>query len=203
MKSILQKIKWNSLITALLCLAIGVVLLVWPDISSKVFCMALAVVLVFIGLFYTLAGLFSGESNLYYRGSLVAGILLLVIGVWILKDPEKILELVPVLVGVVILIHGIINLKDALRLMRMRYDKWWIALVFALLTVIFAVLLIFNPFGTLQMLVRVLGVALIYDGLSDLWIISRLSAAAKMARAESNVVEEDTDPQEVPKDPLP
>ncbi|MCR4588147.1 MAG: DUF308 domain-containing protein, partial [Lachnospiraceae bacterium] len=178
MKSILQKIKWNSLITALLCLAIGVVLLVWPDISSKVFCMALAVVLVLIGLFYTLAGLFSGESNLYYRGSLVAGILLLVIGLWILKDPEKILELVPVLVGVVILIHGIINLKDAVRLMGMHYGKWWIALVFALLTVIFAVLLIFNPFGTLQMLVRVLGVALIYDGLSDLWIISRLSVAA-------------------------
>ena len=54
------------------------------------------------------------------------------------------------------------------------YERWWLALTFGLLTVIFGGLLIFNPFGAVEFVVRLIGIFLIYDGVSDIWILSRV-----------------------------
>ena len=54
-------------------------------------------------------------------------------------------------------------------------------LLFALLTVCLGGLILFNPFGTFAALVILIGAALIFDGVSDLCIIWRLSRAFRAA----------------------
>lgn len=34
--------------------------------------------------------------------------------------------------------------------------------------------MIFNPFGAVEFVVRLIGIFLIYDGVSDIWILSRV-----------------------------
>lgn len=65
-----------------------------------------------------------------------------------------------------------------------RYDKWWVALLLALVTIGFGVLLIFNPFAAVDTLIRFIGIFLIYDGVSDIWIMSRVSKNVKEVRQE-------------------
>ena len=79
-----------------------------------------------------------------------------------------------VIIGVVVLIHGVHNVIQAIDLQKENYDKWWIALLFGILTVIFGGVLVYNPFGAVEMVVRMIGIFLIYDGASDMWILSRV-----------------------------
>ena len=195
MELILKKIKTNVIASALLCIALGVVLVVWPDMSVQIACMAIGAVLILNGISRLINFIFKRDGSLFSQMNLVMGIIITVIGVWIILQPAKVVAMIPILVGIIIIIHGINNLQQAVSLCQSRYDKWWIALILGLLTVGFGVLLIFNPFEAVETLVMFIGLFLIYDGVSDIWIVSRVS---RMGREIKQAVEAiDTEGREV------
>ena len=51
------------------------------------------------------------------------------------------------------------------------------------------ILCIIDCFGVITVALTVVGVALIYDGLSDLWIISRVNKTAKSILAQAKAVD--------------
>ena len=56
----------------------------------------------------------------------------------------------------------------------------------AALTLALGALILINPFGTFAALVTLIGLVLIYDGLSDLWIIHRLSRMVRDLERDLN-----------------
>ncbi|MDE5931376.1 MAG: DUF308 domain-containing protein [Lachnospiraceae bacterium] len=184
MEHILKKIKANVMVSALICIALGIVLVVWPELSRRVVCMAIGVVLVINGISRLMNFVFGRDGSVFSQMNLVMGIIITVIGGWILFQPGTIIAMIPILVGIIIAIHGINNLQQTVSLCQSRYDKWWVALLLALITIGFGVLLIFNPFAAVDTLIRFIGVFLIYDGASDIWIMSRVSKNVREARQE-------------------
>lgn len=179
MERILKKIKANVLISVAFCIVLGVVLVVWPGMSVQVACMAIGIVLLISGLTRLAAFIFGRDGTLFSQINLILGIIITVIGGWILFQPEKIIAMIPILVGIIIVIHGINNLQQAVSLCQSKYDKWWVALLLGLVTIGFGALLIFNPFAAVDTLVMFIGIFLIYDGISDIWIVSRISRTSR------------------------
>ena len=184
MEHILKKIKTNVIVSAFICIALGVILVFWPGLSVKVVCMAIGAVLVINGISRLLNFIFGRDGSVFSQMNLVMGIIITVIGGWILLQPGTIIAMIPILVGIIIVIHGINNLQQTMSLCQSRYDKWWVALLLALVTIGFGVLLIFNPFAAVDTLIRFIGIFLIYDGVSDIWIMSRVSKNVKEVRQE-------------------
>ena len=58
-----------------------------------------------------------------------------------------------------------------------------------MLTVGFGVLLICRPFAAVDTVVMLIGFFLIYDGLSNVWIVSRIYKNAKMMKQEMEAVD--------------
>lgn len=189
MGNLLKRLKTNIVISAMLCVALGIVLVVWPDLSMKVVCIAIGAVLL-IGGGVRLAVYFSmKDGSMYAQMNLIMGIVLAVVGIWILMKPDKVLAIIPIIVGIVIVLHGINDLQQAVTLCRDKYDKWWVALILGLLTIGFGVLLICRPFEALDTAVMLIGTFLIYDGLSDIWIVSRIYQTAKALRQAAEAVD--------------
>lgn len=189
MERILKKIKANVIISALLCIALGVVLVVWPGMSVQVTCMAIGAVLLLNGISRLVNFIFGKDDSLFSQMNLIMGIIITVIGIWILFQPDKIIAMIPILVGIIIIIHGVNNLQQAVSLCKSQYDKWWVALLLGLLTIGFGVLLICNPFEAIDTLVMFIGLFMIYDGVSDIWIVSRVSRTAKQLRQDFEAVD--------------
>lgn len=61
-----------------------------------------------------------------------------------------------------------------------RYEKRWIALILVIATICFGGVLAFNPFGAVNTLVMFIGLFLIYNGISDIWIASGIFAITKV-----------------------
>ena len=188
MEHILKKIKTNVIVSAFICIALGVILVFWPGLSVKVVCMAIGAVLVINGISRLLNFIFGRVGSVFSQMNLVMGIIITVIGGWILLQPGTIIAMIPILVGIIIVIHGINNLQQSVSLCQNRYDKWWIALLLGIITIGFGVLLVFNPFAAVDTLIRFIGLFLIYDGASDIWIMSRVSRNVKQARQEMDAL---------------
>ena len=195
MANFLKNLKANYTLSAIICVVIGVVLIIWPGTSTQVVCMVLGGMLMIYGIVQIILYLFARERTLYLQGMLILGIVFSVVGAWILLKPETIIAAVPIIMGIIIIMHGLHNAIQAIDLKKMDYENWWVALLFGILTIVLGVVLVCNPCGAVEIVVRVIGAFLIDDGISDMWILSRLFKTKKNAEriidAEATVIDED------------
>ena len=175
----IKSLKVNYSLSAVICVILGIVLLVWPGQSTQVVCMVLGIVLGGFGLIQIILYLATKEKTMVSHSMMMLGVVLAVIGGWIVLKPETIIKAVPMIVGILIVIHGFHNAVQAIDLKKMQYDNWWEALLLSLLTVALGVVLICNPFTIVDTVVRIIGAFLVYDGLSDMWILSRVFKTKK------------------------
>lgn len=175
----IKSLKVNYSLSAVICVILGIVLLVWPGQSTQVVCMVLGIVLGGFGLIQIILYLATKEKTMVSHSMMMLGVVLAVIGGWIVLKPETIIKAVPMIVGILIVIHGFHNAVQAIDLKKMQYDNWWVALLLSLLTVALGVVLICNPFTIVDTVVRIIGAFLVYDGLSDMWILSRVFKTKK------------------------
>ncbi len=175
----IKSLKVNYSLSALICVILGIVLLVWPGQSTQVVCMILGIVLGGFGIIQIILYLATQEKTMVSHSMMMLGIVLAVIGGWIVLKPDTIIKAIPMIVGILIVIHGLHNAVQAIDLKKMQYDNWWVALLLSLLTIALGVVLICNPFTVVDTVVRLIGAFLIYDGLSDMWILSRVFKTKK------------------------
>ena len=188
MSDFLKGLKANYTISAGLCTLLGLVLLIWPGTTMRIVCTLLGSMLLIYGLAQVVLYLINKERTMLSQGMMVFGIVLAVIGIWILTSPEMIIMAVPVIVGVLIVIHGVHNVGQAIALKKDGYDRWWLAFLFGALTVVLGGILVYNPFEVAETVVRFIGIFLIYDGVSDIWILSRVF---KVKRDKEKIIDVD------------
>ncbi len=195
MVNFLKNLKANYTLSAVICVIIGAVLIIWPGTSTKVVCMMLGGMMLIYGFIQIILYFVTRERTIYLQGMLLLGIVLGVVGAWILLKPESIIAIVPIIMGIIIVVHGLHNATQSIDLKKMGYEKWWVAFLFSILTIILGGVLVYNPFSVVNTVVRVIGAFLIYDGLSDMWILSRVFKTKKNAQkiidAEAVIIEEE------------
>ncbi len=178
----IKRLKVNMILSALVCAALGAVLLLWPAQTLDIFCKILAVGLIVIGA-VQLTGYFMNRSLHPFAAPL--GVIVLLVGIWIFIRPESIVSLVPIVIGVMLCVHGIQDVGLAVETKNNGYDRWWGILIVAVISLAFGVLCIVNAFGLVTLALQFIGVALIYDGISDLWVAFRAVQTAKAFRREA------------------
>lgn len=186
MNDLLKRIKTNALLTAALYTALGIVLLIRPELSAAVLCTALGLILVVCGLIDIAVFLRSRDGSLYAAVHLVAGIVLAAVGVWLISRPTLISVVIPRIIGVLICVHGAGDIGDAAALRKSGSSRWSAAALLGLVTLVLGAVLVFNPFKAFTTVVRIIGVFLIYDGVSDIWITTQVSRAVRQAERDSN-----------------
>jgi len=180
MKAILHQQKMSSILAALVTIALGMLLVWWPDRSMDFLCLMLGITIFAIGIIYILGWLARRKKGVP-AFFVLPGVILCALGVWLMTSPDSVIILIQYIFGAILIFHGVIDLQGALALASHRWNRWWLDLLLTALTIGLGVLILLNPFGTFSALVILIGAALIYDGVSDLWIIWRLGRANKAA----------------------
>lgn len=178
MRSILREQRKSSILAAAVTILLGVLLVFWPNQSVGLMCRLLGIAVAVTGVIYTL-----GWFNRHKTGApvylVIPGLILLALGLWLITMPESVVLLIQYIFGVILLLHGLVDLQSAVVLMCYKAERWWLDMVLTLLTVALGLLIIFNPFGTFATLAMLIGFSLIFDGASDIYLIWRLTNAMK------------------------
>ncbi len=184
----IKKMKFSSVTTALLCLLIGIVMIIYPGRSLDVICQVFGVVLIGGGVMCIIFFL-QDVHALTNVMMLTGGIIFAAIGIWIFTKPRGIETIIPFIAGIVIVIDGIFNCIQTADLGRAKFSRWWVAMILSILTIGLGILLIINPFGAVSAIARIIGAFMVYDAVSDLWIIIDVSRAYRNIKQEVTAVD--------------
>lgn len=180
MREYLKNMKISFILAALLSIALGVVLLLWPGITTTVICYAFGAILAVHGLVSIVSFFFSRTGGFAFE--LLLGIVSGALGVLFLVQPQIIISILPVAIGLFIMVDGLVNLKRAFELRRLEYGRWGVTLLLSLVSVGLGLLVLFHPYLAAEALVMVIGGVLIYEGASDLWAIFMVTRLTKELR---------------------
>jgi len=171
MQSIIQDIKKNYFVNAIIMVVLGLVLVIWPRILGFMLCYLLGGALILMGAIQLVGFLRSERIGFYNKFSMLMGIVLVLLGIWICVRPDIVLSIIPVIVGILVFLHGLMDVQYTLDIKKAENTKWWLALIAAILTIVVGLLLVCKPFAAYEVSMVLLGVAMLYDGGSDLVLL--------------------------------
>lgn len=180
MKEFFKSIRLAVYLSSVITIASGIMLVVWPMEVTGLICRIFGVLLVVMGA-VQLFGYFMESTGML---SVAGGLLFVLLGVWIFTHPGSVAQLVPIGIGVVMIMHSLKDFQMAGEVKRSGNGRWQVLFLLALLNCALGVICVCDSFGVLSVAVRVLGIALIYDGISDIVIVYHTARAIKHAAAQ-------------------
>lgn len=191
MREIVERLKIDVIVTALVCIGLGVVLILWPVEVTTVVCKAIGAVIAFLGAVRVIGYILHREQK--HSLHLLLGLVLLLLGVWIFLRPHSIQSMLFIGIGAVLFVHGLEDFKYALEAKRNGYESWAILILMSFLGMAFGIVCIVDCFGMISITLTFVGIILIYDGITDLWIISCVIKAAKAVGKKIEEAQADAD----------
>lgn len=159
-------------------LVLGILLLLWPVRALKAVSYAVGIIIMAGGIMSILTQLRIRRRGTGSLWSLFVGVVITLVGGWIFFNPKDFASIIPSAIGYLITFSGIINLLETFALSKARYKKWWVSLLAAVLTIILGLILVNHAFGIAATMVRIGGAALLFNGVSNLWINRRVDQYA-------------------------
>lgn len=162
-----KELKWDALLTGVLYILLGIVALLIPETMERMLGYFLAIVLILAGAVSMIGYLLRDAHQNYYHNDFLYGLLGIGAGILILLKVDFIIALIPFLLGILVLVSGCSKLQDVIDMKRMEYGNWIVMLVFAAANVVLGILLMCNPFQSATLLFRLIGIGLIFSGVTD------------------------------------
>ena len=188
MNKILDKfrtVKLNVTLSAVLTVILGVVLVIWPGETVQTFARVFGAIILCAGVLLLLSAL---------RGSrlaLIGALLLIAVGIWAFATPKAFSSILPVAAGVLLITHGVQDLVMMPALRRYQAAQYGLTVLFALISIVFGIVCIANAFGIVKLIMVVIGLMLIYDGVTDMLIVRKYNYFRRRYEPESGAPEEE------------
>lgn len=160
--------KKKSYTSSVLMTVYGLMLVIWPQASADILGYTIAGVILVIGISDIIRYLMHGDMAQAYKKELITGVIAIIIGLIFLVNVRLIQSIIPFLLGLYILYRGVMKLMDAFELRRYNYGNWRIAMILAAISIILGIVLTIKPLWLVKFIFRLIGIVLIYSGISDI-----------------------------------
>lgn len=143
-----SKIMWMDIALSICLTLVGLIFLVYPDVSVTVIGVIFGLLITVLGgvLIYTY--LKRREIPLF-RFNLIYGILGVILGIITIISPFTFTQVITIFIGIWILYMAVIKIDFAIRLKLLEERSWLFLLVSALLEIFMSILIFINPFSNL------------------------------------------------------
>lgn len=196
--------KVENYMGALLLTALGAVMIIFPAKVMDFICYAIAAVLIVMGIVQLVTYASKDIKEVVHGHNLSMGIMLIVCGVMFIIKAGLIQDLIPMIMGLIIVANGILKLQHAINLMRFKSSSSTFVLIISLLCIGIGAILLFIPSTVNKVITMIIGVGFLVSGLSDIatYIVmgKKVKQSAEFENIMNNVSETVEDPQVVKQD---
>ena len=160
--------KANTYIISIVIGVLGLVLAIAPGATTILVCRIIGVALLltaFSSIFFSTRE----EEKPYFKGvALSGGFISGVLGLFFIINPMFVMSIIPWVAGVVVFINGCINVFQAIQIGK-QGGSMGVHLVMGILTAGLGVLIFSNPFGAVELTIRVIGIVLVVDAVTNIF----------------------------------
>lgn len=171
MEKFLKNLKRNCILAFAGFVIVGLFLIIFPGMVAKLAGYIIGALMVGFGVTRILAYFDKDEEKRKGVFSLTIGIISSIVGIYIIARPNVVSNFIVSIFGVIILVSGIVKLSNASKIRNSKMKNWWGAFITGLISAIAGVVFIINPAVSHDIIMRVLGGVLIFEGVSDLWTV--------------------------------
>ena len=183
----LRAAKIGYIVMSVLFCFLGVALLIWPNLSISLIGIIAGIMLIVFGL-VKLAGYFTRDMyELAFQHDLAFGLLLIVLGVMLLVQPNRAMSFLCLILGISIMADGLFKVQTAFDAKRFGVRKWWLILTLGIIAGGIGIAAAFHPAQSARVLTILLGVSLLAEGALNLSVA--LCALKIVRRYKSGVIE--------------
>ncbi len=158
----------NPILTSLLSLILGIFLIRFPSMSGKLFCLALAASTLTYAAIRLIRYARDKKHGYISPTDQFVGIFLLIVGLFILFFPRFILSFLPLTLGILLFFAGFTKIPFAIDAFQMRSPARIPFLLSTLTPLVLGAIMLMNPFGVTQLVIRFFGLSLVINAILEL-----------------------------------
>ena len=156
--------KKYDLITPIVLILSGLLLLFIPGGIINTVISIFGIIIIALGALSIIEAVKSKQSNI----GIAYGILMSILGIVFISSPNVIAGIIPLILGIWILIKSAIRLQYVFFLKDSGSEEWIKAMIVNILTLILGMVLIFNPFKGAETIMRIIGIFMIIYAILDI-----------------------------------
>ena len=168
MKNLIQKMNQFAIVQSIISILLGLFLLLWPQTTLITIVYLFGIYLAVLAIINFISYWRNKNGNSYFNSDLISGILQGILAVVIFIYPTIIIGILPFIAGMIILLSSVLNLTRGLEIRSSNKKGWLFVLLISILTAIFGIIIIINPFAGAVTFVMLYGIMLLVKGISDL-----------------------------------
>lgn len=175
----LISLKHQSFALALCYILAGVFFILCPGTAAVIIVRIIAVAALVVGI-VKIAEFFSSQKyEKPFSNSLASGVVLSSLSVFMLTQPQTIVSIIYVIIGIALMIDGVISVQSAIDLWHFQENRNWLLLVLGAVILIFGGVVLFHPFSSAETLIFTSGIFMLIGGISDLVALAYIYRASK------------------------
>lgn len=189
LKDLFKSFKKETLAAAVLYILAGIVLLIFPDTTARTIGYVFACILLAIGLKCIFNYMMMDVRVAFYHYDLVGAAVLIIASIAVFINVDAVVAFIPFILGIFVTISGVIKLQNAINLRRLNNGGSVMVFIFAIVNIILGIVLILNPFSAMTTLIRIIGIGLIFSGITDAVTMICISKRVKAYEDANSIIE--------------
>ena len=168
MEKLMKKFFRSSLITSIVLIALGVLLICQSEATIIAIAYVIGGIIVALGVISAIKFFKSINDEKKGELDLVYGVISVVLGIIVIKNPEAIASIIPVILGISIIISSANKLQYAFELKANNNSLWKTTMVLSIISTVCGLVLLFNPFKAISYFTKIVGIFIIIYAVLDM-----------------------------------
>lgn len=157
------------IILAIVYIIVGLFLIIWPDQAKQIIIYAIGAAALIYGGYRIFDYFARKEAMVGVQIGVALGIACIMLGLFLLIKANVVVALLAAVIGVAVIVDSVLRLQIALNLRLTGGSSWIVLSITAVITLVFGILLLFNPFSAIRVATIIGGASLLADGVFTLW----------------------------------
>ena len=168
MEKIMKRFFRSSIITSLILITLGLLLIFKSEATILLISYVIGGILIAIGVIAIIKFIQNAGKEQKNELDIVYGVVSIILGIIVIKNPEAIASIIPVILGISIILSSATKLQYALELRENKNKLWKTTLVLALISTLCGIILLFNPFKAASYFTKIVGVFIVIYAILDM-----------------------------------
>ena len=168
MEKLMKKFFRSSLITSIILVSLGLLLIFQSEMTIMTISYVIGGILVAVGVLAMIKFVQNTNNVAKSELDIVYGIVSIILGVIVIRNPKAIASIIPAILGISIIISSATKLQYAFELKTNGNHLWKITMFISIISTMCGIVLLFNPFKAIAYFTKIVGIFIVIYALLDM-----------------------------------
>lgn len=168
MESLMKRFFRSSIISSIILISLGLLLIFQSEATILMISYVIGGILIAIGVIAIIKFIQSVGKVQKNELDIVYGVVSIILGIIVIKNPQAIASIIPIILGISIILSSATKLQYAIELRANKNKLWKTTLILALVSTLCGIILLFNPFKAASYFTKIVGIFIVIYAILDM-----------------------------------